>query len=403
MRNFVGIDGARVTLISDTNEEALKRAQAAHPMIITTPNDRDVILSPEIDAVVIATPVSTHYELARRALENGKHVFVEKPFTTSVRHAEELIELADKKNLKIMVDHTFLFTGAVRKIKQLIDEGVLGRLFYFDSIRINLGLLQKDANVVWDLAPHDLSIMDYLIGLNPIAIAATGTAHINGFEDVAYVTIFYPDNLIAHLSINWLSPVKIRMTMIGGQKKMLVWNDLESDEKLKIYDRGVEIESMEESYQSRVNYRSGDVWVPRLEQVEALKTEAHYFVDCIYNNLTAINDGAAGLRVVRMLETIIESLKSGGCVICLQKTLTPLRSVALSRPSLCLSKEVDNVEKYACIAEDVHLGQNVKLSKFINLYGCSIGDNTKIGSFVEIQKNASIREELQDFQPYLHL
>jgi len=329
VRNFVGIEGATVTLISDTNETALKRAQAAHPMIRTTPNDRDVILSPKIDAIVIATPVSTHYALTRRALENGKHVFVEKPFTTSVQHAEELIELADKKNLKIMVDHTFLFTGAVRKIKQLINEGVLGRLFYFDSIRINLGLLQKDANVVWDLAPHDLAIMDYLIGCNPIAIAATGTAHINGFEDVAYVTIFYPDNLIAHLSINWLSPVKIRMTMIGGQKKMLVWNDLEADEKLKIYDRGVEIASKEESYHARINYRSGDVWMPRLEQVEALKTEALYFVDCVENNLTAINDGEAGLRVVRMLETIVESLKTGGCVICLQKTLTPIRSVAL--------------------------------------------------------------------------
>ncbi len=329
VRNFVNTEGARVTLISDTNEAALKRAQAAHPMILTTPNDRDVILSPKIDAVVIATPVSTHYELTRRALENGKHVFVEKPFTTSSQHAEELIELADKKNLKIMVDHTFLFSGAVRKIKQLMDDGVLGRLFYFDSIRINLGLLQKDANVVWDLAPHDLSIMDYLIGSNPIAIAATGTAHINGYEDVAYVTIFYPDNLIAHLSINWLSPVKIRMTMIGGQKKMLVWNDLEADEKLKIYDRGVEIVSKEESYHARVNYRSGDVWVPRLEQVEALKTETQYFVDCIEKNLTAINDGVAGLRVVRMLEIIIESLKTGGCVICLQKTPNPLRSVAL--------------------------------------------------------------------------
>lgn len=331
VRNFVGIDGATVTLISDTNEEALKRAQAAHPMIRTTANDRDVILSPEVDAVAIATPVSTHYELARRALENGKHVFVEKPFTTSVRHAEDLIELADKKNLKIMVDHTFLFTGAVKKIKQLIYEKVLGRLFYFDSIRINLGLLQKDSNVVWDLAPHDLSIMDYLIGSNPIAIAATGTAHINGFEDVAYVTIFYPDNLIAHMSINWLSPVKIRMTMIGGQKKMLVWNDLVADEKLKVYDRGIEIESKEESYHARINYRSGDVWVPRLEQVEALKTEAQYFVDCIENNLTAINDGVAGLRVVRMIEAIIASLKTGGCVICMEETHAALRCVSLPK------------------------------------------------------------------------
>lgn len=335
VRNFIGTEGAVVSMISDMDEAALKRAQASHPMIRTTPNDNDIILSPMIDAVVIATPVSTHYELSKRALENGKHIFVEKPFTASVRHAEELIEIADKKNLKIMVDHTFLFTGAVKKIKQLIDDGVLGRLYYFDSIRINLGLLQKDSNVVWDLAPHDLSIMDYLIGSNPVAISATGTAHINGFEDVAYVTIFYPDNLIAHLNINWLSPVKIRMTMIGGQKKMLVWNDLVADEKLKVYDRGVEVENKEASYHARINYRSGDVWVPRLEQIEALKTEAQYFVDCIENNLTAINDGVAGLRVVRMIEAIIESLKTGCCVICRQETPhAALRPVCLTPAGL---------------------------------------------------------------------
>lgn len=318
VRNFANVDGATVTFISDTNQASLKRAQLAHPRIRTTPSDCEVIHSPKVDAIAIATPVSTHFALAKRALANGKHVFVEKPFTTSVAHAEELIELAEQKNLKIMVDHTFLFTGAVKKIKQLIDEDILGRLFYFDSIRINLGLLQKDSNVVWDLAPHDLSIMDYLIGSNPIAIAATGTAHINGFEDVAYVTVFYPDNLIAHISINWLSPVKIRMTMIGGQKKMLVWNDLVSDEKLKIYDRGVEIVSKEEAYHARINYRSGDVWVPRLEQIEALEAEAQYFVDCVENKVTAINDGIAGLRVVRMIEAIIASLKTGGCVICLK-------------------------------------------------------------------------------------
>ncbi|RQW85653.1 MAG: gfo/Idh/MocA family oxidoreductase [Geobacter sp.] len=318
VRNFADAEGATVTFISDTNPEALKRAQLAHPTVRTTPNDCEVIHSPKVDAVAIATPVSTHYALAKRALANGKHVFVEKPFTTSVKHAEELLELADKANLRIMVDHTFLFTGAVKKIKEFIDEGVLGRLFYFDSIRINLGLLQKDSNVVWDLAPHDLSIMDYLIGGNPTAIAATGMAHINGFEDVAYITVFYPDNLIAHISINWLSPVKIRMTMIGGQKKMLVWNDIVADEKIRVYDRGVELNSQEESYNARISYRSGDIWVPRLQQIEALKIEAQYFVDCVENNLPAINDGLAGLRIVRMIEAIITSLKMRGAVICLQ-------------------------------------------------------------------------------------
>lgn len=318
VRNFADADGATVTFISDTNPEALKRAQLAHPTVRTTLNDCEVIHSPEVDAVAIATPGSTHYALAKRALANGKHIFVEKPFTTSVEHAEELLELADKANLRIMVDHTFLFTGAVKKIKELIDEGVMGRLFYFDSIRINLGLLQKDSNVVWDLAPHDLSIMDYLIGGNPIAIAATGMAHINGFEDVAYITVFYPDNLIAHISINWLSPVKIRMTMIGGQKKMLVWNDMVADEKIRVYDRGVEVNSQEESYNARISYRSGDIWVPKLQQIEALKIEAQYFVDCVEKKLPAINDGLAGLRIVRMIEAIITSLKMRGSVICLQ-------------------------------------------------------------------------------------
>ncbi len=315
VRNFVGTEDAEVVLISDMDHDALKRAQAAFPNIPTTRDDKEITLSPHIDAAAIVTPVTTHFEIARTALNNGKHVFIEKPFTCSVGEAEELIELAERKNLKIMVDHTFLFTGAVRKIRQLIDEDVLGQLFYFDSIRINLGLLQNDVNVVWDLAPHDLSIMDYLIRKTPLAIAATGMAHINGFEDVAYVTTFYPDNLIAHMNINWLSPVKIRMTMIGGQKKMLVWNDLVADEKIRIYDRGVEIDDKEKSYYARVNYRSGDIWVPRLEQSEALRTEAKYFIECINSGLTPLNDGVAGLRIVRMIEAIATSLKGGGEIV----------------------------------------------------------------------------------------
>lgn len=319
VRNFNGIEGASVTLVSDTSPQALKRLQTAHPEIKTTQDDRDVLFSPDIDAVAIVTPTSTHFDLARKALQNGKHIFVEKPLTLSVAHCEELIELADKKNLKIMVDHTFLFTGAVRKIKQLIDEDVLGKLFYFDSIRINLGLLQNDSNVVWDLAPHDLSIMDHLIARDPLAVAATGMAHINGYEDIAFVTVFYPDNLISHITLNWLSPVKIRMTMIGGEKKMLVWNDLVADEKLRVYDRGVEIDKKEDSFQMRINYRSGDIWVPRLEQVEALKLEAQHFVHCIENDLPPLNDGIFGLRVVKMIVAILESLNNGGCAVYLDK------------------------------------------------------------------------------------
>lgn len=312
VRNFMLAEGAEIAMISDASMDALRRVGKDHPHIRTTRYYKEVILSSEIDAVAIVTPVSTHYELAKLALENGKHIFVEKPFTASAPQAEELVNLAMQKKLKIMVDHTFLFTGAVKKIKELIDEEILGELYYFDSIRINLGLLQNDINVVWDLVPHDLSIMDYLIRKDPIALNATGMAHFNGMEDVAYITAFFQGNLIAHFNVNWLSPVKIRTTLIGGQKKMVVWNDLVADEKIRVYDRGVEMAGKELSYHARVNYRSGDIWVPRLEQGEALKVEAEYFVNCINEDMTPINDGQAGLRIVRMLEAIVTSLENRG-------------------------------------------------------------------------------------------
>ena len=219
------------------------------------------------------TPVWTHFELAKSALQNGKHVFVEKPFTSTSAQAEELINLAEQKNLQIMVDHTFLFTGAVRKIRELIDDNTLGKLYYYDSTRVNLGLFQHDVNVLWDLAPHDLSIVDYLIGERPEAIVATGEKHFNGLTDVAYLTAYYPDNVIAHINVNWLSPVKVRTTLIGGEKKMVVWNDLEVDEKIKVYDRGVNMTSREGVYNLLVSYRSGDMWAPKVEAIEALKAE----------------------------------------------------------------------------------------------------------------------------------
>jgi predicted dehydrogenase len=271
--------------------------------------------SPDIDAVAVVTPVWTHFELAKEALENGKHIFVEKPFTSNAAQAEKLIELAQQRNLKIMVDHTFLFTGAVKKIKQLLQEGTLGKLYYYDSTRVNLGLFQHDVNVIWDLAPHDLSIMDYLIEQSPEALVATGQTHLNGFEDVAFITLYFPEQVIAHVNVNWLSPVKVRTTLIGGEKKMLVWNDLEADEKVKVYDKGVNITNREGLYELLVNYRSGDMWAPQLEQVEALRQELAYFVDCISNNRTPFNDGAAGLRVVRMLEAANESLSKRGALV----------------------------------------------------------------------------------------
>jgi predicted dehydrogenase len=268
--------------------------------------------SPEIDAIAVVTPVWTHYELAKAALQNGKHVFVEKPFTSNADQAKELIDLAARKNLKIMVDHTFLFTGAVTKIKQLLQDGALGKLYYYDSTRVNLGLFQHDVNVVWDLAPHDLSIIDYLIQKTPEAISATGQTHLNGHEDVAFLTLYFPDKVIAHINVNWLSPVKVRTTLIGGEKKMLVWNDLEADEKIKIYDKGVKVTSREGLYDLLVHYRSGDMWAPQIEQIEALTRELAYFVACIAQDEAPVNDGEAGLRVVRMLEAANQSIRKRG-------------------------------------------------------------------------------------------
>jgi len=315
VRNFNAIDRAQVISLCDVNANALTKASKLYPALKTSRDVTDILTSKDIDAVAIITPVYTHFELAKKALQNGKHVFVEKPFTSTVAQAEELVELADKKNLQIMVDHTFLFTGAVKKIKQLIDEEHLGRLYYYDSMRVNLGLFQHDVNVVWDLAPHDFAIMDYVVPAKPLALSATGEVHYNGFEDVAYVTVYCENNVIAHFNVNWLSPVKVRNTLIGGDKKMLVWNDLEADEKVKIYDKGVDIQTRESVYDLLVSYRSGDAWVPKIAQIEALRAEAEYFVECVENNKTPINDGVSGLRVVKMLEAANASIKDKGRLI----------------------------------------------------------------------------------------
>jgi len=259
--------------------------------------------------------VWTHFDLAKAALLNGKHVFVEKPFTSSSAQANELIDLAAKKNLRIMVDHTFLFSGAVRKMRELVANGTLGPLYYFDSTRVNLGLFQHDVSVVWDLAPHDLSIMDYILGQQPEAVVATGGNHLSHLADMAFITVYFPGNLTAHINVNWLSPVKVRTTLLGGRDKMLVWNDLEPDEKIKVYDKGVNITSGEGVYELLVSYRSGDVWAPKVDGTEALKLELDYFVDCILESRTPSNDGQAGLRVVRLLEAVDESLKNRGRLV----------------------------------------------------------------------------------------
>src|SRR5437660_11386922 len=280
VRNLMNLEESRVLAVADQSPTAQKRAQRAYPGIKVTSNASEVISSAEIDAVAVVTPVWTHYELTKAALENGKQVFVEKPFTFKAEEAEKLVNLAEQKNLKLMVDHTFLFTGAVRKIRQLVRDGALGNLYYYDSTRVNLGLFQHDVNVIWDLAPHDLSIVDHLVEDKPEAVLATGQNHLNGFEDVAYITIYFK-SMIAHINVNWLSPVKVPTTLIGGEKKMLVWNDLDAEEKMKVYDKGVAITNGEGIYDLLVSYRSGDMWAPRLDQTEALAAEARYFVDCI--------------------------------------------------------------------------------------------------------------------------
>jgi predicted dehydrogenase len=312
VRNFHGAADCEVAVVCDRSPKALSRVKQAYPGVHVTSDPCEVLTATDVDAVAVVTPVWTHFELAKAALENGKHVFVEKPFTSTVAQAEQLVDLAIEKNLQIMVDHTFLFTGAVKKIRQLVEEGALGNLYYYDSTRVNLGLFQHDVNVIWDLAPHDLSIVDHLFNATPEAVVATGQNHLNGLEDLAYITIYYGNKMIAHINVNWLSPVKVRTTLIGGEKKMLVWNDLDADEKIKIYDKGVKMNNGQQVHELLVSYRSGDMYAPKIEHTEALAAEAKYFVDCVSHNVRPMNDGVAGLRVVTMLEAAEKSLKDRG-------------------------------------------------------------------------------------------
>lgn len=318
-RNFHMSAGAALTAVSDISDKRVDLATSHYPFIKGFKDHKELIRSTDVDAVAIVTPVFQHYEMVKEALLAGKHVFVEKPFTSTSAQARELIDLAARKGLKIMVDHTFLFTGAVKKVKQIIEAGELGRLLFYDSVRVNLGLFQHDVNVIWDLAPHDLSIMDYLVDKKPIAISAHGTVHFQGgFEDIAYVAVEFEGNtFVAHFHVNWLSPVKIRKTLISGDKKMLVWDDLDADEKVKIYDRGVEFKASDNHskdgiHNLLVSYRSGDVFIPKLDGSEALKSEVQYFVQCLEKNEDPFNNGQAGLQVVRLLEAADESIKKGG-------------------------------------------------------------------------------------------
>jgi predicted dehydrogenase len=317
VRNFSEIPGARVKTVSDFKPELLAKVQARYPSIQITTDCRDIFTDPKIDAVAIATPVSTHFDLALAALQAGKHVMVEKPMTATTEQAHRLIDEAERRNLVLMVDHTFVYTGAVRKMRELVASDRLGDIYYYDSVRVNLGLFQHDVNVLWDLAVHDLSIMDYVLQSKPYAVSATGISHLPGRpENIAYLTLFFASNLIAHINVNWLAPVKVRRTLIGGSQKMIVFDDLDPSEKVKVYDKGITVnDNAENVYQMLVGYRTGDMWAPQLDTTEALRTEGLHFIQCIQQGDRPITDGEAGLRVVRILEAATQSLKKQGRLV----------------------------------------------------------------------------------------
>ena len=319
IRNFWELDSVDLTTVCDANVSSFPRIRKRFPTIETVESYKEVLSSPRVDGVVLATPVSTHFSFAKQALIAGKHVLVEKPMTTSSSEALELIELADKLGLTLMVDHTFLYTSAVRRIKDLVNRDEIGDLLYFDSVRINLGLVQSDINVLWDLAPHDFSIMDHICGREPVSISAMGVRHLGcPYENIAYVTVRFNSNsnLIAHFHVNWLAPVKIRQTLIGGSKKMIVYDDMETSEKVKVYDRGITVNpDPEQRTRMLTGYRNGDVLAPNLDTSEALRLMAREFVSSIAEKRRPLTDGVAGYRVVRLLEAAQQSLQQNGCEI----------------------------------------------------------------------------------------
>lgn len=314
VRNFAEAPGAKLIAISDARSQRLDQARRRYPSALLTTRASELIADPAVDAVAIATPVSSHFDLAMEALQSNKHVLVEKPLAANSEQALRLIDEAERRNRVLMVDHTFVYTGAVRRIREMIENGELGDIYYYDSVRVNLGLFQHDVNVIWDLAVHDLSIMDFVLASKPVAVSATGISHIAGQpENVAYLTLFFTDNKIAHLHVNWLAPVKVRRTLIGGSEKMIVYDDLEPSEKVKVYDKGVSLSSDPEAvYQLLVSYRSGDMWAPNLDPAEGLQTEARHFIACIEESKQPSTGGQAGLRVLRILEAAEKSMRERG-------------------------------------------------------------------------------------------
>jgi len=329
VRNFATTEGAQVIAVSDLDPNKLSVVKRRHPGIVATTEFRDLIADNRIDAIVIATPANTHYELALTALKAGKHVFVEKPLAQTSDQARRLIDEAARRNLVLMVDHTFLYTPAVQKIRQLIIEGTLGDIYYYNGIRASLGLFQSDISVIWDLAVHDMSIIQYILDEEPVAVSATGASHVAGTpENMAHITLFFQSSCIANISVNWLSPVKVRQTFIGGSRKMIVYDDVEGTEKIKVYDKGITVNgTAEHAHQLRIGYRAGDMWAPHLPAKEALQAEAEHFVACICTGESPISNGMSGLRVVEILEAASRSIAERGNPVRLKSKHRALEAV----------------------------------------------------------------------------
>jgi len=327
VRNFSEAQACRVVSVADTRAERRAAVQLKHSSVRTVADYHDLIADPAVDAVAIATPVSAHFDMAMEALRAGKHVWVEKPITTTSAEAAALIDEAARRRLVLHVDHTFVYTGAVRKMRELVST-TLGHVYYYDAVRVNLGLFQRDVSVLWDLAVHDLSILDFVLPMRPRAVSVTGACHVSGSpEDVAYLTLFFDNSTIAHVHVNWLAPVKVRRTLIGGSNKMIVYDDLEPSEKIKVYDKGLRLgDSGDARYQMLVGYRTGDMWAPQVDLTEALLTEANHFADAIARSASTTTDGEAGLRVVKILEAATASMGDRGRVV--EFDTTPVRVTA---------------------------------------------------------------------------
>lgn len=318
VRNMYELIDGHLIAVCDGQEDRLAQVRKRYPAVATMRYYGELLAHPAIDAVAIATPLSTHYDLTMQALRAGKHVLIEKPLAASSEEALRLVHEAEKRKLVLMVDHTFVYTGAVRKVAELVASGELGQLYYYDSVRVNLGLFRYDVNVLWDLAVHDLSIMDYVLPVQPCAVSAVGMRHVpNGPENIAYLTLFFDNCLIAHINVNWLAPVKVRSTLIGGSQKMIVYDDLEPSEKIKVYDKGITVTNGNSSTvcQPQFDYRSGDMWAPQLSTTEALRTASAHFVRCIEHGEKPLTDGHAGLRIVRILEAATRSIQNRGQLV----------------------------------------------------------------------------------------